>query len=105
LGIQKVACAFLFQVLYFSSWIHPTLASITWNFPIPERQRKFVHRDLYFLDVAVLLSGWGVHLVPWPLCWGAPGQNGGSNGVTTAAAGITGQYVWQVMKHMEPQVK
>lgn len=32
---QKVACAFLFQIFYFSNWIHSTLAFVSWNFPVP----------------------------------------------------------------------
>ena len=41
---QKVACAFLFQVFHFSNWIHATLAFVSWNFPVPEGQRKGVDR-------------------------------------------------------------
>lgn len=42
LGVQEVTCAFLFQVFYFSGWIHPSLASVSWDFSVPEGQRSLV---------------------------------------------------------------
>ena len=54
---QKVACAFLFQVFHFSNWIHATLAFVSWNFPVPEGQRKGADR-IQGCTSGFLLTSW-----------------------------------------------
>lgn len=54
---QKVACAFLFQVFHFSNWIHATLAFVSWDFPVPEGQRKGVDR-IQGCTSGFLLTSW-----------------------------------------------